>query len=136
MALRVLIANTDEMFGELFPFYQREVTKGNIEIVGFGRRNGGVYECFSDPWARNKIDLGNISAQVAIISAMQNYHNWELLLRSMGVPRENIIDGRVFRAPGFDSHRFWHREGVVCTLSEKELPFKHDPVSIYPHTFL
>ncbi|MBQ4404292.1 MAG: hypothetical protein II857_07765 [Selenomonadaceae bacterium] len=56
MAYKTLIFGTDDLFNELKPFYDREVQRGNLEIVGYaiiengkinlvdaaGRPGGGV----------------------------------------------------------------------------------------------
>ena len=46
MALKTLIFGTDDIFNEFKPFYDREVQRGNIEIVDIvndtGRLRGGA----------------------------------------------------------------------------------------------
>ena len=56
MAYKALIFGTDDIYKELKPFYEREVQRGNLEIVAYaelendnvnfvyadGRRGGGV----------------------------------------------------------------------------------------------
>ncbi|MBE8950366.1 MAG: hypothetical protein SR3Q1_07180 [Quinella sp. 3Q1] len=35
MAYKTLLFGTDDLFNELKPFYDREVQRGNLEIVGY-----------------------------------------------------------------------------------------------------
>lgn len=41
MAYKTLIFGVDDMFNELKPYYEREVQRGNLEIVAFAVLEGG-----------------------------------------------------------------------------------------------
>lgn len=43
MAYKALLFGTDDLFNELKPFYDREVQRGNLEIVGYAVfENNGI----------------------------------------------------------------------------------------------
>ena len=99
MAYKTLIFGIDDIFNELQPFYAREVQRGNLEIVAYAVLiDKGV--AFVDP--TGKAVGGGVNFELAIISSRNDFYNRMKFLEAQGVPRNRIIDGRVFKVPNLD----------------------------------
>ena len=70
-----------------------------------------------------------ISFDIAIISSMNNFYDKMKFLEGRGIPKKNIIDGKVFRVHELDFPRFL-AEGVAVGLLETN-PFKFNTYTIY-----
>ena len=111
MAVKALIFGVDELFPTLKPFYDWEVQRGNLEIVGYAIiENGNIT-------LQSKNGGGDVDFNIAIISSADDFYRRIKFLESQGVPRKNIIDGRAFQSPGFDFPRLL-TEGVAYGLLE------------------
>ena len=99
MAYKTLIFGTDDIYPGLKPFYDAEVKRGNLEIAAvIDNAVGGGYH--------------NIDFDIAIISSHHNFYSRLKQLEETGIPREKIIDGRVFQVPNLDFPRLI-AEGVA-----------------------
>ena len=49
MAVKALIFGTDDLFPQLKPFYDLEVQRGNLEIVGYAVLTGEKINFFANP---------------------------------------------------------------------------------------
>ncbi|MBR1729400.1 MAG: CatB-related O-acetyltransferase [Selenomonadaceae bacterium] len=122
MAVRALIFGTDDLFPKLKPFYDREVEKGNLEIIG--------YAVFKD----NKIyllknlqgeGLNVVSFDKMIISSRNNFivrlkmaniifnKNFHI---NKNISIDNVIDGRVFQIQNFDLIQFCDQGMIKSTI--------------------
>lgn len=107
MAYKTLIFGTDDIYDRLKPLYDEQVRRGNLEIVA---RVEAVNES-------DKIcDVDNFD--VAIISSHNDFYNRMKLLEAQGIPRNKIIDGRVFQVPKLNFPRLL-AEGVAYGVIEK-----------------
>ena len=127
MAVKALIFGVDDLFPQLKPFYEKEVQRGNLEIVGYAViRNDGV---MLYPIHRG----GVVDFQIAIISSQKNFYQRLKMLESQNIPRKNIIDGRVFKTPNLNFPRLLN-EGVAYGLID-ETPFTDQSNAIYPRIY-
>ena len=123
MAYKALIFGTDDIYKELKPFYEREVQRGNLEIVNIVDDISSVV---------GGEDIFNFD--LAIISSRRNFYSRMKQLESMCIPNKNIIDGRIFRMPNLDFPRLM-KEGIAYGFPEKGtiswndcLPLNHSRV--------
>ena len=105
MAVKVLIFGTDDLYPQLMSFYNHAVYQGLFEIAGYAIFDGDNFKIFDKQVGGQEIE--NISFTYAIISSQQNFYRRLKLLESRNIPRQNIIDGRVFQIPNFSFNSFW-----------------------------
>ncbi len=118
MAVKALIFGVDDFFPHLKPFYEQEIQRGNLEIVGYAVLEQDGIKLFSPQGGGG--DPRNFD--VAIISVNEfshTFYNRMKILESVGVPRNRIIDGRVFQIPNFDFPRLIF-EGVAYGSTGKK----------------
>jgi acetyltransferase-like isoleucine patch superfamily enzyme len=92
----------------LKPFYDREVQRGNLEIVD-------VIDDV-DKW-KNCNDISNFD--LVIISAPNDFYRRMKLLEAQSFPRNRILDGRIFSVPSLDFPRFL-KERIAYGLFENK----------------
>ena len=91
MAYKALLFGTDDLFETLKPFYLKEVERGTLEIVAAAVLENGGIRFVTDNGEINSIDI-----DLAIVSSWENFYERMKQLEGMGIPRDRIIDGRVF----------------------------------------
>ena len=128
MAVRALIFGTDDLFPKLKPFYDAEIQRGNLEIVGYAEMKNGKITFYNAQMKESKIVF-----QIAIISSQNNFYRRMKMLESLKVPRNKIIDGRIFQVPNLDFKRLLN-EGVAYG-SISNTSFKDESYSIYPRFY-
>ena len=135
MALKTLIFGVDDIFNELKPYYAREVQRGNLEIVAFAvLENNGIRIVPADGQSRGGGVNQSPNFELAIISSHNNFYQRMKFLEAQGIPRNRIIDGRVFKVPNLDFPRLL-REGVAYGILES-IPFTVPSGTIYPQICL
>ena len=113
-AVKALIFGIDEFFPFLKPYYDQEVAKGNLEITGYVVLDKNKVYLLKN---LNGEPLQNLSFQKVIISSKDYFLAKFKLLQSMfntftgggggtNIKLSNVIDGRIFRVPGFNLARF------------------------------
>ena len=123
MAHKVLFFGTDDSYKDLKPFYDSKIKSGILEVV----------DVVDLSKAETVPALDTEKFDFAIISSHSNFYSRFKQLESLGVPRNNIIDGRAFQTPGFNFQRFL-REGIAYgSLNRKA--FKDKSRCIYPRIF-
>ena len=126
MALRAVIFGTEKISKKFKPFYDAAVERGDFEIVEQiifdSKTNRFVYK------AGQKFTF-----DIAIISSHQDLYVQTKLLEAQGVPREKIIDGRVFTVPNLDLPHFL-KERVAYGVFEKNVFAAPYPM-IYPQIY-
>ena len=95
MALKTLIFGTDDLYPVLKPYYEREVLRGNIEIVAYAVFENGTINLVDATGKRGGAD-DSPTFELAIISSWKNFYNRMKFLEAQGFPRSQIIDGEVF----------------------------------------
>lgn len=116
MAYKALIFGAYSNHKKLKPLYDAEVKRGNLEIVDVvNKMEGG---CIDD----TNFDL-------AIISSKRDFYSRMKELESMGIPRDKIIDGRVFSVHDLDFSRLL-KEKIAYGSIDKE--FESNSPIIYP----
>ena len=127
MAYKTLLFGTDDLFEKLKSFYLKAAEQGTLEIVAAAVFENGRFNLVTD-----KVDTGgNLDVDIAIISSDHNFYERMKQLEGMGLPRNRIIDGRVFHVPNLDFPRLL-KEGVAygsCEINS----FDYGDHSIYPH---
>ena len=109
MSVKALIFGTDDLYPQLKPFYENEVQRGNLEIVGYAVLENNQWRIYTNPNGGGAV---NLAPQIAIISSKNNFYNRMKFLEAQDVPRRNIIDGRAFQIPNLDFSRFLN-EGIA-----------------------
>ena len=100
----------NDSFAKFEPFYQKEVEKGNLEIVGHAIFADGKMKEVRP--VNEKEAGGKLDFQYVIISAYDNFYDRLHFLEQQGLPSKNIIDGKIFSMEGFDFPRFM-KEGIA-----------------------
>ena len=79
---------------------------------------------------------GGINFDIALISSENHFYDRMKWLEAQGVPRDRIIDGRVFRIPNFDFPRFLI-EGVAYGSLNKNMLLENGCsfYTIYPRVY-
>ena len=115
-AVKALIFGIDDLFPKLKPYYDQEVEKGNLEIVGYAIFDGDKISLVKN---LQREPLQNLSFQKIIISSRNNFMPIYKAATSIfkdaqggGILLDNVIDGRVFQIPNFDFSRFY-LEGIA-----------------------
>ena len=103
-AYKTLIFGTDDLYPQLKPFYDAEVKRGNLEIADVIDDVNGGY---------NDIDF-----DLAIISSHHNFYSRLKQVEDNGIPRNKIIDGRVFKVPNLNFSRLL-TESIAYGVIEK-----------------
>ena len=122
MAYKALIFGTDDLYEKLKQRYDKAVKRGRFEIVA-------AVDVSKDA----VVDLKPESFDLAIISSHENFYPRMKQLESLGVPRERIIDGRVFMLPKLDFPRLL-KEGVAYAALNKEA-FRDMSSCTYPRVY-
>lgn len=130
MAYKTLIFGVDDLFNELKPYYAREVQSGNLEVVAFAVLEGGKVNLVP---AEGIQGGGYLNFELAIISSRNDFYNRMKFLEAQGVPRNRIIDGRVFKVPNLDFPRLL-KEGVAYGIFVGN-NFSEFSYSIYPKVY-
>ena len=129
MAVKALIFGVDDMFNGLRPYYEMFVQRGDIEIVGYAVFEQGTIKLFSPQGGGG--DLSNF--EIAIISSRQNFYDRMKMLERIGVPRNRIIDGRVFKVPNLNFTRLL-TEGIAYGVWD-QVNFGMDLRMTYPMVY-
>ena len=127
MAYKTLLFGVDDLFEKLLPYYTQEVERGNLEIVA-----AAVIENEKVTIIDNTGKVGGgVEFELAIISSKNNFYNQMKFLEAHGVPRNKIIDGRVFQVPNLDFPRLI-KEKIAYGIIEK---ISWQNPCIYPKVF-
>ena len=120
MAIKALFFGVDDLFNELRPFYELAVQRGEIAPVAFAVIEQGKISVFP----ANGGGGGNPSGfEIAIISSNQNFYERMKILESNGVPRNRIIDGKVFKVPNLDLPRLINEMILYGAWNNSNLSF-------------
>ena len=132
MAYKTLIFGTDDLYPKLKPFYAKAVKKGILEIVACAvLEDGGIRRVAPDNAVGGGDDFSEFD--LAIISSNNDFYHRMKLLEANGIPRNRIIDGRVFQVPGLNFPQLL-KEGVAYGVIEKTA-FLADAHVIYPQAY-
>ncbi|MBQ4404295.1 MAG: CatB-related O-acetyltransferase [Selenomonadaceae bacterium] len=129
MAYKTLLFGTDDLFKALRPFYEQEIQRGHLEIVGYAVIENGkvnLFDVTSKPEEEINFDL-------AIISSKRNFYERMKFLESTGVSRDHIIDGRVFKVPYLNFPRLLEEKIAYGILEAKS--FCANSYTIYPQIY-
>ena len=136
MAYKTLLFGTDELFKDLKPFYDREVKRGTLKIIATA-----VFEKDGIHYVTKKVKRGGVfnlsDIDLIIISSKKNFYDRMKFLEAKGVPRERIIDGRVFQVPDLDFPRLIN-ENIVYGRFDKNFltDSRYSNYTIYPRIYL
>ena len=123
--IKALIFGIDDLFPTLKPYYDREVEKGNLEIVGYAVFQGNniifVKNLQGEP-------LQELSFQKIIISSQNNFMPIYKAVKAIfkgtrggGITLDNVIDGRIFQIPNFDFLDFCQHKLVQLKMNDNSL---------------
>ena len=125
MAVKTLIFGTDDLFNELKPFYEMAIQRGDIDIVGYANFENNGIKLYP---ARGGVDPRHF--EIVIISSRQNFYDRMKILERLGVPRNRIIDGSVFKITHLNFLRLLS-ENVAYGILERPI-FIYDLRMNYP----
>ena len=122
MAYKTLIFGVDDIFNELQPFYDEQVKRGNLDII-------------------SRVDVANDTTtnydfndfDIVIISSHEHFFERMKFLEAQGIPRNRIVDGRVFQVPQLNLPRLL-AEGVAYGFFDDQNSFKVR-ATIYPQSY-
>ncbi len=113
---QVLIFGTDELYGELAPFYADAERRGEIEIVAYGVVAGNevsFYRSYGSGGGEEPLSVSDFTFHAAILSAQKRFFSYRQALEELGIPKARIIDGRAFKIEQLQFARLC-TEGVAC----------------------
>ena len=117
MAYKTLIFGTDDLYPKLKFYYEQEVKRGNLEIVAYAViENGGIRIVNPNNAVEGNGQFNNF--ELAIISSKNDFYRRMKILEANGIPRNRIIDGRVFQVPNLDFPRLI-KEKIAYGIIEK-----------------
>ncbi|MBQ7705170.1 MAG: CatB-related O-acetyltransferase [Selenomonadaceae bacterium] len=128
MAFKTLIFGTDDLFFELKPYYERAVLNDTLEICAYAVFEKNGIKVYPTRQGGGKNDY-----QIAIISSQNHFYQRLKMLENLKVPRNRIIDGRIFKAPNLNFPRLVN-EGVAYGWQDKS-PFTFASNAIYPRVY-
>ena len=131
MAYKTLLFGTDDIFNELYPYYMQEVQLGNLDIIVHAVFENGNINIVT-PEGKPVGGEQPINFELAIISSHKNFYERRKILEAQGIPRNRIIDGRVFQVPCLNFPRLLE-EGVAYGWFDKR-NFSNTACCIYPIT--
>ncbi len=105
MPVKAFIFGTDDLYPTLKPFYETEVAKGNLEIVGHAVIENNSVKMFRHTDGGDE-PVDGIEFDIAIISSKNNFYAQMKFLESQGCSRRRIVDGRVFGIQDFAFQKF------------------------------
>ncbi|MBQ6006336.1 MAG: CatB-related O-acetyltransferase [Selenomonadaceae bacterium] len=132
MAYKALVFGVDDLFESLKPYYVKAAEQGILEIVA-----AAVFENGEIRFVTDEVDRGvdnSINFDVAIISSRNDFYKRMKFLEAQGVPRNRIIDGRVFQVPNLDFPRLLN-EGVAYGVFKNSQSFAASTYTIYPQVY-
>ncbi|MBQ3444828.1 MAG: CatB-related O-acetyltransferase [Selenomonadaceae bacterium] len=133
MAYKALIFGTDDLYPTLKPFYDAQAKSGNLEIVATAELVNNTFNLVYADGKKGRIeDIPNFD--IAIISSHGYFYSRMKLLEGFGLPRNRIIDGRVFQVPNLDFSRLL-KEGIAYGIIEKQNSFRIEHNVIYPQMY-
>lgn len=131
MAYKTLLFGVDDMFGKLKPFYELAIRRGTLEVVAIAIfEQKGIRFVTIDGKPINTLP----QLELAIISSRNDFYQRMKFLEARGVPRNRIIDGRVFQVPNLDFPRLIN-EGVAYGIIDNKNFFAAKSHTIYPQLY-
>ena len=133
--VKALIFGIDDLFPKLKPYYDREIEKGNLEIVGYA-----IIEDGKIIFVKNlqREPLLNLSFQKIIISSQNNFMPIYKAVKAIfknaqggGISLDNVIDGRIFRVLEFDFPRFCFERIAYGKITKSTFSTYNDEQNVY-----
>ncbi len=132
MAYKTLLFGVDDIFNELKPYYEQAIKRGMLEVAALAVIEPKAVRLTTPDGKSCGVErLHNL--QLAIISSRRDFYRRMKYLEAHGIPRNRIIDGRVFKVPNLDFPRLL-AEGVAYGIVGKQ-PFIANNYSIYPQMY-
>ena len=135
-AVKSLIFGTDDLFPQLKPFYKNEAQRGNLEIVGYAIFTEKGLKVYQNSWGGQAVELNfnKNNFDIVIVSTQIDFYNRMQRVKDLyGVPRKNIIDGRVFQVPNLDFPRLLN-EGIAYGNIDGNI-FQINSRTCYPQVY-
>ena len=118
MAYKALIFGTDDIYKRLKPFYKSYVKRGILNIVAIVADVAGdnINLVYTDGRRGGVKDIADFD--IVIISSRKHFYQRMKQLESMGVSRDQIIEGYIFTIPNLDFPRLL-TEGIAYGIFTK-----------------
>lgn len=127
MAYKALIFSTDDIYKRFKPYYDAHVQLGTLEIVAHITFEDDNLRFVTE---RDESPSTELDFDVAILFSTYQFYRRMKQIVDLGIPRNRIIDGQVFRVPQLDFSRLLD-EGVAYGTFENS-SFIVSENSIYP----
>ena len=131
MAYKTLIFGVDDMFGKLRQYYLQAVKINFLDIAAYAVFVNGKIRLFAPdgkPFVKQVPTF-----DLAIVSSKMDFYRRMKFLEKIGFPRNQIIDGRIFKVPHLNLPRLL-KEGVAYGMLDKK-NFKVNSHAIYPQAY-
>ena len=128
MAVKAIIFGVDDIFHELKPFYDMAIQRGEFEIIGQAVLEQGEIKIVTAQ------DTDPRNFEIVIISSRNNFYDGMKIFEKVGVPRNRIIDGRVFKIPYLNFPKLL-TEGIADGIFESQYSFSDTTNVWYPRTY-
>ena len=123
-AVKALIFGIDDLFPKLKPYYDREVEKGNLEIIGYAEIESKNIKFLKNLQGES---LKSISFDKLIISSRNNFFPRFKIATQVfhnvhgSITLDNVIDGRVFQIMNFDLLQFCAQGKIQVKIPDENI---------------
>ncbi len=103
--IQVLMFGVDGLYDGLAPLYAEAEQKEIIDIAAYAvirDKDIAFYRRYKDRKGEEPIPVDELSFYAAVLSTKENFIHYRKMLQELGIPKERIIDGRVFAIEGLD----------------------------------
>lgn len=129
MTYKALTLGSEELVNKMLPLYKKEILRGTFKITAHAT------------FENNSVNIANAIDKLSgaynfsdfdfiLVSPQSNFYEITKQLESKGMPRDKIIDGRVFEIKNLDFLRFLE-EGIAYSVLDKKI-FNSNARIIYP----
>ena len=128
MALKAVVFCTEDTLKKVKAYYAKGIHKDNFEVISYAVFQNKKINLVAD----SVIDISK--ADIAILHSYRLYfHSRFKFIEALGIPRNRIIDGRVFQVPNLNFPRLL-KESVAYGVLDKN-SFSANSRVIYPQVY-
>ena len=100
MAVLVLFFGVDDLYQDLKPIYTYAIQNGDMEVAAYAKIDNDRITWIDAEGKTENIE--QVVFDYAILSTEKNFYSQKKMLEKMGVPKNQIIDGRAFMIENLD----------------------------------
>ncbi len=128
MAYKTLIFDADDVFEKFKPIYEREVQRGNLEIVAYAIFENEKLHLITDENKSTEEIIRDLDA--TFIFSPNNFYKRMKQFESFGIPRNKIFDGQILQVPNLDLSNLLKKGisyGILPTNPFRDISYVHHP---------